>query len=236
MHLPLAIIEGFVLVAFDLGRHLLRLFEHGIDLVIAAHVGHELNGAADFIHAVVAIAHELIVFVFGGHEVAVVGEKGDVEDARVPAGEEDVGRLGAALFAELHDLFAHLGRLHEGCLLALFVDVFHVLEGELRGGLLIGVLEEVKGFPLLPIAPEEIHLDDGDLEHVPLCGFHRRGLDVENEQLVGGHGEVIAFLDWGSKGDLECPFSGPTVNESTRPISSPLDTLRTPVTLAGRTL
>lgn len=185
MHLALAIEESVVTIAFVLRRKLLRLLQYGIDFVIAAHVGHEVEGAADFIHAVVAVAHEFVVLVLGGHEVAVVLEEGNVEDARVPAGKENIRRVGAALDAKIHDHLAHFGGLHERRLVALIVDLFHMIDRELGGGRLGRVLEKIEGLPLLPEAAEEIHLDHRDLQHFLFARIHSRGFDIEHENLIG---------------------------------------------------
>lgn len=185
MHLPLAIVERLVPVTLELRAHALGFFQHGIDLVIPAHVRNQMDRAAELIDPVVAVTHQLIILVFGREDVAVVLEKRDIEDARVPAAEENVGRICTALVAESQDLLTHFRRLHRWRRIALLEDLFHMLDRELRSGLEIRVLEKIKDLALNPIAVEEIHLHDRDLENDISLRIHAGRFDVEHEELVG---------------------------------------------------
>jgi len=196
MHLPLAIVERLVPIALELRPHPLRFFQHRIDLVVPAHVRHEMNRAAELIDPVVTVAHQLVVLVFGREDVAMVLEKRNVENACVPSAKEYVGGIGAALMTESQDLLAHFRRLHRRRRVALLEDFFHMLNRELRGGLQVGMLEKVENLALNPIAVEEVHLHDRDLENDIFLRIHAGRFDVEHEELIGDVVCHLSFAEW----------------------------------------
>ena len=165
-------------------RGLLRFLNHRIDLVVSLHVRRELQRSAQVVNPIVAIARELVVDIARRLKVAVVLEKRNIENPRVPSSKKNIRRRRAAAFTKIEDLLAHFRRGKQRRSVTLREDFLHVLKVEFRRGLLRCVLEKIERAAHRPLAILPNHFDHRDLHDVFGFRIHAGRFDVDHEELV----------------------------------------------------